>query len=145
MEPRGKQARRGGRTVQRRWVLPLAGGAARAVLLAVVIILLNIGSGGSLGPRCTVTAPPNSPTLPGSWTGSPEQMDNVATIVGRGRRPQMPDRAVTIALATAIQESGLANLRGGDRDSLGLFQQRPSQGWGSQAQLNDTVYATTTF
>ena len=62
-----------------------------------------------------------------------------------GRRLGVPDRAVTIALATAVQESGLANLRGGDRDSLGLFQQRPSQGWGSQAEILDPVYASTAF
>lgn len=131
--------------MRRRWVVPVAVVATAAVLLTVVIVLLNLGSPGSLGPRCTVAAPPNSPELPPSWTGSPEQMDNAATIVGVGRRLNLPDRAVTIALATAIQESGLANLRGGDRDSVGLFQQRPSQGWGDQAQLNDTVYATTAF
>jgi hypothetical protein len=72
-------------------------------------------------------------------------MDNAATIAGVGRKLGAPDRAITIALATAIQESGLANLNGGDRDSLGLFQQRPSQGWGTTAQLTNTVTATTKF
>src|SRR4051794_37689746 len=57
----------------------------------------------------------------------------------------MPAHAATIALATALQESKLYNLRGGDRDSLGLFQQRPSQGWGTQQQILDPVHATNAF
>src|SRR6478735_956092 len=57
----------------------------------------------------------------------------------------MPARAATIALATAYQESKLYNIDYGDRDSLGLFQQRPSQGWGSRAQLLDPLYATNAF
>jgi hypothetical protein len=50
-----------------------------------------------------------------------------------------------IAVATAMQESGLRNLRGGDRDSIGLFQQRPSQGWGTRKQLADPAYQTRKF
>jgi cell wall-associated NlpC family hydrolase len=61
--------------------------------------------------------------------------------VGRG----IPTFAEIIAVATAIQESGLRNLPGGDRDSVGLFQQRPSQGWGTPAQLQDPVYAADKF
>jgi hypothetical protein len=57
----------------------------------------------------------------------------------------MPDHAVTVALATALQESQLHNLDYGDRDSLGLFQQRPSQGWGSPAQVQDPVHAARAF
>jgi hypothetical protein len=57
-------------------------------------------------------------------------MANAATITAVGVRREMPERAVVIALATALQESKLENLEDGDRDSLGLFQQRPSQGWG---------------
>jgi peptidoglycan DL-endopeptidase CwlO len=56
-----------------------------------------------------------------------------------------PPRAWLIALATAMQESTLNNINYGDRDSLGLFQQRPSQGWGTPAQVTDPVYATTIF
>jgi hypothetical protein len=52
---------------------------------------------------------------------------------------------VTIAMATALQESGLTNLAAGDRDSAGLFQQRPSQGWGTYAQVTDPVYAAKAF
>ena len=64
-----------------------------------------------------------------------EQAANAATIAAVGRRLGLPDHAVTVALATAIQESGLHNLRSGDRDSLGLFQQRPSQGWGPPSAI----------
>jgi hypothetical protein len=56
-----------------------------------------------------------------------------------------PPRAWLVALATAKQESDLRNINYGDRDSLGLFQQRPSQGWGSPAQVLDPVYSTSTF
>ncbi|HWU31971.1 MAG TPA: hypothetical protein VN108_03800 [Marmoricola sp.] len=64
-----------------------------------------------------------------------------AVAVQRG----LPPRAVSIALATAYQESKIQNLPGGDRDSLGLFQQRPSMGWGTHDQLMDPVYATNAF
>jgi hypothetical protein len=64
-----------------------------------------------------------------------------ATAVERG----LPARAASIALATAFQESKLRNLKDGDRDSVGLFQQRPSQGWGSAQQLRDPRYAVNAF
>lgn len=120
--------------------------AVLAVLaLVVTLIVVLADSEIAARPRCTITAPPDSPGLPATWSLTPEQADSAATIVGVGRRLGVPDRAVTIALATAIQESTLANLRGGDRDSLGLFQQRPSQGWGSEEEILDPVYASTAF
>lgn len=76
---------------------------------------------------------------------SPEQMDNAATIVGIGMGRGLPARAGTIAIATAIQESKLRNIDYGDRDSLGLFQQRPSQGWGTPEQILDPHYSTNAF
>ena len=68
-----------------------------------------------------------------------------ATIAGVAAHRSMPVRAVTIAYAAALQESDLQNLPYGDRDSVGVFQQRPSQGWGSRRQLLDPVYATARF
>jgi hypothetical protein len=68
-----------------------------------------------------------------------------ATIAGVAQRRAMPSRAVTIAYATAWQESKLTNLHYGDLDSVGVFQQRPSQGWGPARLLEDPVYATTRF
>ncbi len=76
---------------------------------------------------------------------SPEQMANAATIAGIAVKRHLPARAATIALATARQESKLINVGYGDRDSLGLFQQRPSQGWGTAAQVSDPVHATNAF
>jgi hypothetical protein len=84
-------------------------------------------------------------TANGTATLDPEQMANAATIAAVGIRRGVPDHAVTIALATALQESKLENLQGGDRDSLGLFQQRPSQDWGTPDQIMDPRYASMQF
>ena len=85
-------------------------------------------------------------SLPGSAvTVTPEQAANAALIAGVAWERGLPDRAVVIALATAQQESGLRNIDYGDRDSLGLFQQRPSQGWGTDAQVTDPGYAAGIF
>jgi hypothetical protein len=74
-----------------------------------------------------------------------DQAAIAATIAGVAARHELPRRAVTIALAAALQESKLHNLSYGDRDSVGIFQQRPSQGWGPAVRLQDPVYATTKF
>jgi hypothetical protein len=76
---------------------------------------------------------------------TPEQSANAATIAAVSVQRGLPPRAATIALATAIQESKLRNLRYGDADSQGLFQQRPSQGWGTVEQILDPVYASNAF
>ncbi|HEX6501432.1 MAG TPA: hypothetical protein VF054_20730 [Micromonosporaceae bacterium] len=78
-------------------------------------------------------------------TLGPDQMANAATIAAIGIRRGLPERAVVVALAAGLQESKLKNLDGGDRDSIGLFQQRPSQGWGTAAQIADPRYATNEF
>jgi hypothetical protein len=80
-----------------------------------------------------------------SMTLTAEQVANAATIAQVGRDRGLPERAIVIALATAQQESRLRNLDYGDRDSLGLFQQRPSAGWGTEAQVQDPVYAAGKF
>jgi hypothetical protein len=74
-----------------------------------------------------------------------EMASNAATISAVGTTRGLPERAVTIALATALQESTLRNIDHGDRDSLGLFQQRPSKGWGTPAQIMDPVYSAGKF
>jgi hypothetical protein len=76
---------------------------------------------------------------------TPEQGQNASIIAAVALKMGLPDHAVTVALATALQESGLRNLPYGDSDSVGLFQQRPSQGWGTRVQILDQVYATTAF
>lgn len=74
-----------------------------------------------------------------------EQIPNAKTIQVTGVAMEVPTRGQIVALATALQESGLRNLEYGDRDSFGLFQQRPSQGWGTAAQVRDPVHASTKF
>ncbi|WP_416484225.1 C40 family peptidase [Streptomyces sp. CL12] len=74
-----------------------------------------------------------------------EQVPNAKTIQATGVAMNIPTRGQVVALATALQESGLRNLTYGDRDSLGLFQQRPSQGWGTATQILDPVHASTKF
>jgi len=74
-----------------------------------------------------------------------EQIPNAVTIVGTGIGLHVPKKGQIIALATAMQESRLRNLSSGDRDSLGLFQQRPSQGWGTATEIHDPVYASEQF
>ncbi|WP_329365121.1 heavy metal transporter [Streptomyces sp. NBC_00669] len=88
---------------------------------------------------CTVKTDGNDLTL------DQDQAANAATIAAVSISRGLPERALTIALATAMQESRLVNLDTGDRDSLGLFQQRPSQGWGTAQQIQDPVYASNAF
>lgn len=75
----------------------------------------------------------------------PVQMANAATIAAVGVRRGMPEQAVVVALATALQESKLENRDDGDRDSIGLFQQRPSQGWGTPDKIKDPRYSADRF
>jgi hypothetical protein len=124
---------------RRRWV-------GRLLLLAVVAM---VGGAGYVGyttfttnfgePTCRATA------LGQHVTFSPEQSANAATITAIALKRGLPARAATIANATAIQESRLRNIKFGDRDSIGLFQQRPSQGWGTVEQILDPVYASNAF
>jgi len=80
-----------------------------------------------------------------SYELSLDQAANATTIAAVGKRMGMPDHAVTVAFAAALQESRLHNLSGGDLDSLGIFQQRPSQGWGTPEQVMTPRYAATAF
>jgi cell wall-associated NlpC family hydrolase len=131
-------------------------------VIVVTIGALVLGAGGMALAGCTRPAPafaagtaasvaPGGITVVGpsgaTWTG--EQLDNATTIATTGVRGHVPPRAWIIAIATAMQESHLIN-RGhsgaaNDHDSLGLFQQRPSQGWGSPAQILDPAHAAGQF
>jgi hypothetical protein len=73
------------------------------------------------------------------------QAADAAIIAGVAVREHLPRKALTIAYATALQESKLENLDYGDLDSVGVFQQRPSEGWGTTAQLEDPAYAAAAF
>ncbi|WP_027343787.1 hypothetical protein [Hamadaea tsunoensis] len=125
---------------------------ARVIVGGLVVVLLAAFAlylAGRSGPKrpfglppklgCEVTSPAGSVSL------DLTQMANAATVTAVGQSRKVPARGVVVALATALQESKLENLSGGDRDSLGLFQQRPSQGWGTAEQISDPRYAAKKF
>ena len=88
---------------------------------------------------CTATVDGHTVSL------DPDQAEHAGLITAIAVSRGLPARAASIALATAYQESDLRNLEGGDRDSIGLFQQRPSQGWGTPEQIIDPAYAANAF
>ncbi|MFJ3666214.1 heavy metal transporter [Streptomyces sp. NPDC090106] len=117
--------------------------AALVVLSAVAgYLVVQYVTAGTGNPGCKVVSGRKGGA---SYEFTPEQAVNAAAITAVGTGRGLPERAVTIALATAIQESGLRNITHGDRDSLGLFQQRPSQGWGSREDIMDPAYAAGKF
>lgn len=107
-----------------------------AVPQAVVTSLISSGS---------TTCAPSGTTAGEVPDYGPDQLANAAIITSVGKQLQVPEPGWVIAIAVAIQESTLRNLDHGDRDSLGLFQQRPSQGWGTPDQVMDPTYAATQF
>src|SRR5436305_456673 len=121
----------------------------RLIIVAVALVVLLAGAG------LFIWNATRGPSGPPKAAGKPcrvrtygldlAQARNATTIAAVGKRLGMPDHAVSIALATAYLESGLHNLDHGDRDSLGLFQQRPSQGWGTPAQITTPHYAAASF
>jgi hypothetical protein len=109
-------------------------------------------------PRPTAAPKPTVPAPVGGLTTV--QMGNAATIVSVGKQMQLPKQAYIVAIATAMQESQLLNLAnsgsseslglphdgvGGDHDSVGLFQQRPSAGWGTVAECMTPATAARRF
>lgn len=119
----------------RRWLVAVC---LLAVLGAVATVALQ---------RRTPAAPDGCTFAVGTASYSLDlaQAANAATITAVSVRRNLSDHAVSVALATALQESKLHNLSYGDRDSVGLFQQRPSQGWGPRARLMDPDFAATAF
>jgi hypothetical protein len=116
------------------------------VALAAVCVFAAVGYAmwSGLGPipdpeGCTATVAGRTVSL------TTEQSENATLIAAIGVRRGLPARAVSIALATAYQESKITNLSVGDRDSLGLFQQRPSQGWGSEEEIMNPYYSINVF
>jgi hypothetical protein len=138
-----------------RLLLPLVAiGCALLLFLGVGLIIGFGGLGGRsyVGP-CDATLGPLGSTADGAGSRrvtsaaqlSDEQRENAALIIGVAKGMGLPPRAWLVALATAMQESTLRNLNYGDRDSLGLFQQRPSTGWGTPAQVTDPSYSARLF
>ncbi|KUL54926.1 hypothetical protein ADL22_02130 [Streptomyces sp. NRRL F-4489] len=135
--------------------------ACGPLLLAVPILAIGAGSasaacstGGTQAVDTSAVAAQVKAILGGGSKGTvsvpglddpAEQVPNAKTIQATGVAMKIPARGQIVALATALQESGLRNLTYGDRDSLGLFQQRPSQGWGTANEVRDPVHASTKF
>ncbi len=141
-------------------VLMGGGGAANANAATCTNALTPVGSGtqgagaavpaigweppvAQDGAAVIVPISPQGPQTKPNW--SEQQVRNASTITNVARTRSLSPRAAVIAVATAMQESTLENLDHGDRDSIGLFQQRPSQGWGTIAQITDPVYAANKF
>jgi hypothetical protein len=132
----------------------MASATARTVgvLALVVVVLIALGLGlyfwlrshELTAPvpgqqRCVATATNHSVVI------DLDQAHYTSIIVGLSVKRRLAPRAASIAMATVYQETGIRNLDHGDRDSVGLFQQRPSQGWGTAKQLQDPYYATGKF
>ncbi|HET8562190.1 MAG TPA: hypothetical protein VFL69_16850 [Marmoricola sp.] len=115
-------------------------------LLAIVLIVVGVGVALYRGAGPLPNPEGCSATVAGRHVDlATDQAENATLIAAIGVRRGLPARAVSIALATAFQESKIRNLSGGDRDSIGIFQQRPSQGWGTRAQLRNRSYAINAF
>lgn len=138
LPPRGRPGRpRGaGRAAGGTLVLVLVVGAAG---LGVAALLERLDVGPPSPVRCAAEQDGTR------WYLEPDQAETAALLSATTVHRQMPARAATIALATGLQESKLRNIDYGDRDSVGIFQQRPSQGWGTVEQILDPVYATNAF
>jgi len=127
------------RVTARRWWVVVGGFALTVAAVLGVAQLLSISQRPDIKPECTAVSQAGTARL------APDQAANAALIAAVAQGQGMSPRAVTIGLATALQESKLRNLSYGDRDSLGLFQQRPSQGWGTAEQVQDPLYAAAKF
>ncbi|MFC5832279.1 C40 family peptidase [Nonomuraea insulae] len=130
-----------------------------AFIAAATSILTGPGTPGGLA--CAITPATTSsttsstaggPVAAGASTGvastltlDREQQTHAALIIQIAMERDLPARAAVIAVATTLQESKLRNVRYGHLDSLGLFQQRPSQGWGTPEQILDPRHATSIF
>lgn len=117
------------------------GGLLFVATLGLAVLLGEAGGDGNDDdhgqPFCTATAQAGGLDV--------EQTQVAATIVAEGEMAGVPRRGLVVALAAAAVESGVRNLAYGDRDSLGVFQQRPSAGWGSPDELMDVSYAAAAF
>jgi len=129
-----------GRGAAKLLAIPLAAGILAA---AVALAAAGAGLAGSASPACATTVTAGMEAA-GVALG-PVQVANARIIYDVGVGLRLPPRAEIIAIATAMQESGLVNLPYGTGDSLGLFQQQPIDGWGTVAQVMDPVTSARAF
>ncbi len=114
--------------------------------VAAILQANDLGAGSIIYAGRTLVIPGAAASAASGATPLTDEMAaNARTIIAVGRQLGVPDRGIVIALATAMQESGLRDLDHGDRDSVGIFQQRPSTGWGQASQLMDVSYAARLF
>src|SRR5215468_6819688 len=123
----------------------VAGAAATLSLPLIPIAAAAIGTASTITTTGVPDCAPIGTAGPGASGYRPDQIANAATIIAVGKQLAVPEPGWVVAIAATLQESGLRNLPYGDRDSLGLFQQRPSQGWGTPAQILDPTYTATQF
>lgn len=119
-------------------------------IIAVVLALVVVGVFAGVRSITGLTTAPIADECVAPLNGDDHTLDlgqarNAALVTALSVKRELPAHAATIALATALQESKLRNLSYGHADSVGLFQQRPSQGWGSKKQLQDPAYAANKF
>ncbi len=127
--------------------------AGVVLLVCGLPLLLILDDDQAASASCPLTGTPSAAAAAGRFsplgTWDKDQVANAATIVAVGKQQGLPARGWVIAVGTAMQESQLENLghlgERNDHDSQGLFQQRPSQGWGTVSQIRDPVHASTTF
>jgi peptidoglycan DL-endopeptidase CwlO len=134
-----------------------------ALMVAVFTVVLSTGAistvvegdrqadaARAMAMSCNASLGPMSTGPAGSGAGdaarlNEEQRGNVAMIISIGKQRELPPLAWQVAIQAGMTESGLRSLNYGDRDSLGIFQMRPSMGWGTPAQVTDPVYAINKF
>lgn len=133
-----------------------AGGLLATVVL-IPTVLLGGGGGGSApaasisqkaaatGGQCTYKRDKLGGATAAGITLSASQLQVAGSAVGVAKQRKLPAQALIDVLAAGMQESTLTNLDHGDRDSIGFLQQRPSQGWGTVAQIMDPTYAAGKF
>lgn len=115
------------------------------LVAAVVVVAVALGVGWLTRARPVFSEQCVATVGEQTYSLEPDQTENAALMTAIALQRGLPARAASIAIATAIQESKLRNINYGDRDSVGLFQQRPSQGWGTVEEIMDPVYATNAF
>ena len=125
----------------------MAGAVRRtgAALVVVVIAVVGLAIGGRALWRSVTSAVRSDGCDFGTTSLDTGQAQVASVVVGVVLKRGLPERAAVLTIGAALQESKLQNLPGGDRDSVGILQQRPSQGWGTAAQISDIHYATGKF
>jgi hypothetical protein len=143
-------------TIMRKSVLSVAGLAFAGGVFAGPIAAHNVFDTKPVAVAVQADKPDTAKLIPHGTQGdqshidlNDEQTANVKAIIAATKKAGLPERAAVISIATSLQESKLENLGhlgdANDHDSLGLFQQRPTSGWGTPEQITDPAYSTTAF